>query len=247
MNIAAMLEPTQVVQYPRMTSASSSPLQPSLQQQQQQQRLPSISHVTAALHQHQFQPLSSHNMQQHVQIMPQPQPLASAPPPRQVLPPRVDSMSSVNSSTQGSVEQSTRPHPSSSSQHSATICTVRRDSSASSSNTNPHQRRRPGGQTKAACLPCRKRKSKVRSFCSLVIPESYTFDLLFSFPLFFLPLIRSSHLVLRPMLEKEFPLTSCNSVMAPALPANAAPQSPPCATTASPPRALHSNRPSKTN
>jgi hypothetical protein len=169
MNIAAMLEPTQVAPYPILTSASSSPLQPS----SQQQRLPSISHVTSALHQHQLQPLSSHNMQQHVQIMPQPQ--SSLPtPPRQALPPRVDSMSSINSSTQGSVEYTTHSHPSTSSKHPRQDSTVRRDSSASSSNINSHQRRRPGGQTKAACLPCRKRKSKVRSFFSLVTPQCYT-------------------------------------------------------------------------
>ncbi|KAI4852374.1 hypothetical protein E4T44_01530 [Aureobasidium sp. EXF-8845] len=157
MNIAAMLEP--VALYPLMTSASSSPLQPL---SSSQQRLPSISHVTSSLHHHHHQqrPLSSHNMQQHMQIMPQPQPPPSLPPPRQVLPPRVDSMSSINSSTQSSVEYSTQPHGLSASQPPPKHSTARRDSSASSSHTASHQRRRPGGQTKAACLPCRKRKSK---------------------------------------------------------------------------------------
>jgi hypothetical protein len=166
MNIAAMLEP--VVLYPHMTSASSSPLQPA---SSSQQRLPSISHVTSSLHHHhhhQQRPLSSHNMQQHMQIMPQPhpqpQPHSSLPQPRQVLPPRIDSMSSINSSTQGSVEYSTQPHAPSASKQPQKQSVVRRDSSASSSHTTSHQRRRPGGQTKAACLPCRKRKSKVRYF-----------------------------------------------------------------------------------
>jgi hypothetical protein len=146
-----MLEPVAV--YPLMTSASSSP--------SSQQRLPPIAHVTSSLYPHQQRPLSSQNMQNHTQIMPQLQPPSSLPAPRQVLPPRVDSMSSVNSSTQGSVEYSTQPHVPLASQQSQKHSTVRRDSSASSSHTNTHQRRRPGGQTKAACLPCRKRKSKV--------------------------------------------------------------------------------------
>jgi len=156
-----MLEPTHVAPYPYMASASSSPLEPPLQQ-----RLPSISHVTSTLPpQHQLQPLSAHNMQQHMHIIPQPQsqpqPLSSVPPPRHALPPRVDSLSSVNSSTQGSVEYIPQPNPPSSSHRPRKNSTARRDSSASSSHTNHHQRRRPGGQTKAACLPCRKRKSKV--------------------------------------------------------------------------------------
>lgn len=153
MNIAAMLEPTHVAPYPHMTSASSSPSEPSLQQ-----RLPPITHVTSTLHhQPQLQPLSAHNMQQHTHMMPQP--LSSQPSPRQVLPPRIDSMSSNYSST---VEYTPQPQPPSSTTHrSPNDNTVRRDSSASSSHTNRHQRRRPGGQTKAACLPCRKRKSKV--------------------------------------------------------------------------------------
>ena len=179
MNIAAMLEPTRVAPYPYMASASSSPLEPPLQQ-----RLPSISHVASTLPpQHQLQPLSAHNMQQHMHIMPQsqsqpqpqPQPLSSVPPPRHALPPRVDSLSSVNSSTQGSVEYTPQPQPSSSIHRSAKDNTARRDSSASSSHTNRHQRRRPGGQTKAACLPCRKRKSKV---CFIFLLPSHS---LFSF------------------------------------------------------------------
>ncbi|KAI4742707.1 hypothetical protein E4T50_06895 [Aureobasidium sp. EXF-12298] len=163
MNIAAMLEPTHVAPYPYMTSASSSPPQTS-----SQQRLPSITHVTSALYNQQQQPLSLHNMQQHIQIMPQP-PLSSLPQPRQVLPPRLDSKSSIDSTTQGSIEHTPQPHASSSSssQHPRNDATARRDSSASSSHTNRHARRRPGGQTKAACLPCRKRKSK----CDGVRPE----------------------------------------------------------------------------
>jgi hypothetical protein len=171
MNIAAMLEP--VALYPVMTSASSSPLQPP---SSSQQRLPSISHVTSSLHHHhqQQRPLSSHNMQQHMQVMPQPQPPSSLPPPRQVLPPRVDSMSSINSSTQGSVEYSTQPHVPSASHQPQKHSTVRRDSSASSSHTTSHQRRRPGGQTKAACLPCRKRKSKVH-FSHCLVRHTHIF------------------------------------------------------------------------
>jgi hypothetical protein len=180
MNIAAILEPTHVASYPLMTSASSSPSQPL---SSSQQRLPSISHVTSSLHhRHQQRPLSSQNMQQHIQVMPQPQPQpqSSLPPSRQVLPPRVDSMSSITSSTQGSVEYSTQSRVPSASQQPQKPSTVRRDSSASSSQTNTHQRRRPGGQTKAACLPCRKRKSKVRFLCCLYLS-------LYSLSLYILP------------------------------------------------------------
>jgi hypothetical protein len=173
-----MLEPTHVAPYPYMTSASSSPPQTS-----SQQRLPSITHVTSALYNQQQQPLSLHNMQQHIQIMPQP-PLSSLPQPRQVLPPRLDSKSSIDSSTQGSIEYTPQPHASSSSssQHPRNNATARRDSSASSSHTNSRQRRRPGGQTKAACLPCRKRKSKVRFLLFLFLREVivlYFFDVPF--------------------------------------------------------------------
>jgi hypothetical protein len=153
-----MLEPIHVAPYPLMISASSSPLQPP----SSQQRLPPITHVTSSLHQQQ-RPLSSYNMQQHIKIMPQPP--SPLPPPRQVSPLRADIMSSTNSYTQNSVAYTTPTHISSASQQSRKRSTVRPDSSASSSNTNSHQHRRPGGRTKAACLPCRKRKSKVRS-CS---------------------------------------------------------------------------------
>jgi len=154
-----MLEPTHVGPYSHMTSASSSPLEPSLHQ-----RLPSITHVTSTLHHQQhLQPLSAHNMHQHTHMMPQP--LSSQPSPRRVLPPRIDSLSSINSSTQDSAELTPQPQPSSSIHRSPKHNTVRRDSSASSSHTTRHQRRRPGGQTKAACLPCRKRKSKVCFVC----------------------------------------------------------------------------------
>jgi hypothetical protein len=152
-----MLEPIHVAPYPLMISASSSPLQPS----SSQQRLPSITHVTSSLHQQQ-RPLSSHNMQQHIEIMPQPP--SPLPPRRQVLPLCADTMSSTNSCTQNSVEYTPPTHILSASQQSRKHSTVRSDSSASSLNTNSHQHHRPGGRTKAACLPCRKRKSKVRSY-----------------------------------------------------------------------------------
>jgi hypothetical protein len=227
-----MLEPVTV--YPLMTSASSSP--------SSQQRLPPITHVTSSLHYHQ-QPLSSHNMQHHVQTMPQLQPPSSLPPPRQVLPPRVDSMSSVNSSTQGSVEYSTLPDVPLASRQSQKHSTVRRDSSASSSHTNTHQRRRPGGQTKAACLPCRKRKSKVRYF--LILRETYSY--LSPYIHCFAPLLCSSRFLAWPMIIKNFPLTFHNSAMAVDPPANAAPQKLPCATIASPLQVSHNNKPSRMN
>lgn len=226
-----MLEPTHVAQYPYTASASPpSPLEPRLQQ-----RLPSITHVTSNLHQHQqLQPLSVHNMHQHAHSMPQP--LSSLPPPRQVLPPRVDSLSSVNSSTQGSVEYTPQPNDPSLSHRPRKNSTARRDSSASSSHTNQHQRRRPGGQTKAACLPCRKRKSKVCSFLCLRSP-CYT-PFICPCPLsLVLPLHPfSSVLVYLYRSTRVFglPFVSRNSAMAPALPASAAPQKLQCATIALP-------------
>ena len=210
-----MLEPTQVAPYSHMTSSSSPPSQTSFHQ-----RLPSITHVTSALQQQQplkplpahnvhqeLQPLSAHNMHQHAQIMPQH--LASLPPPRHAPAPptRIDSLSSVDSSTTASLEYNSQPLAPSSSHRPRKNSTTRRDSSASSSHTNQHQRRRPGGQTKAACLPCRKRKSKVPLL--LLLQISYT--------------KRVSRL----------PSFSRNSAMAAALPANAAPQKLQFATIAS--------------
>lgn len=185
MNIAAMLEPTEAAPYSYRPSASSPspPPEPSFHQ-----RLPSITHVTSNLHhQQQLQPLSAHNLHQHVHTTPQPQ--SSLPPPRQVLPPRVDSLSSVNSSTQGPAGYTSQPNGPSAAHRPRKDCTPRRDSSASSSHTNHHQRRRPGGQTKAACLPCRKRKSKVS--CNFLLRSPFyrpSICLLFFLFSFFHPL-----------------------------------------------------------
>ncbi|CAD0110449.1 unnamed protein product [Aureobasidium uvarum] len=150
MNIAAMLEPIHDAPHPVTASSSSSQLL---------QRLPAITHVTPGLQQ---QPVSSHQIPNHPGLPIEPH--SALPPRRHALPQRMDSISSNNSSTHGSIDYTTQPYPSSSSpsttQRPRSNSTVRRDSSVSPSQANSQPRHR-GKQTKAACIPCRKRKSKV--------------------------------------------------------------------------------------
>lgn len=151
-----MLEPTHDAS---TAPSSSSPLQPSLLQ-----RLPSITHVTSALqHQNHHQP-PSHNILQHSQCLPELQ--SSLPPPRHGLPQRMDSTSSTNSSTQGSAQFASQPFPPASTQRSQDEATAHDEMSASPTHANSQTRHR-GKQTKAACIPCRKRKSKVLSLLPL--------------------------------------------------------------------------------
>lgn len=164
--------------------SSSSPLQPS-----SLQRLPSISHVTSALQQqNHHQPLSSHKILQHSQFIPELQ--SSLPPPRHAHPRRMDSTSSTNSSTQGSVQLTPQPFPQSSTQRPLENGTAHEDPSASPPHANPQTRHR-GKQTKAACIPCRRRKSKVPSLLPIIVSlprpcdASHHLSFFFFFFLFF--------------------------------------------------------------
>ncbi|CAD0093325.1 unnamed protein product [Aureobasidium mustum] len=166
MNIAAMLEPMHDA--PTAPSASS-PLQPS-----SLQRLPSITHVTSALQQqNEHQPLSSHRILQQSQPMPELQ-SSLPPPPRHVLPQRMDSMSSTSSSTQGSTQFTPQQFPASSTQRTVDEGASREELSASPPQASSQTRHR-GKQTKAACIPCRRRKSKcdgIRPSCKCCISKA---------------------------------------------------------------------------
>lgn len=155
-----MLEPTHGGP---LAPSSSSPLQPS-----SIQRLPSITHHTAALQQqNQYQPLSSHKILHHSQSMPEPQ--TSLPPRRHVHPQRMDSTSSTSVPAQEPVQLTPQLVPPSSIQHAPGKDTAYEDSSTSPPHTNPQTRHR-GKQTKAACIPCRRRKSKVSSLYLSFLP-----------------------------------------------------------------------------
>ncbi|KEQ91755.1 hypothetical protein AUEXF2481DRAFT_450932 [Aureobasidium subglaciale EXF-2481] len=162
MNIAAMCEPVHAL-YPTMaSSAATSP------PQQRLPSLPSLSRLKSTL------PAQTSNQQpdQHAFSSQHPQPSSSSfPEPRQVLPQRLDSMSSIASTSQGLSQQQqlaqqqqlsqqqqlAQPQPTQ--QRHQENNTMRRGSSAFSSQANTQTRHR-GKQTKAACIPCRKRKSK---------------------------------------------------------------------------------------
>jgi hypothetical protein len=148
-------------------------LQPSLQQ-----RLPSIN---SAL---QHQSLSSHKILHHPPRIPELQ--TSLPPPRHVLPQRMDSTSSTNSSTQESVQLTTQPFPPPSTERPLDELTAHEDLSASPPHVN--QQRHRGKQTKAACIPCRKRKSKVPS----LLPVIFSFPSRAMLHLFYPPTTVSS-------------------------------------------------------
>lgn len=139
----------------------SSPLQPS-----SLQRLPSIAHVTSALQQqNEHQPLSSHRTSQHSHSVPEVP--SSLPPPRYAVPQRMDSMSSICSSTQGSAQSTQQHFPLSSTQRTLDEGTAQEELSASPPHANSQMRHR-GKQTKAACIPCRRRKSKVLSLLPII-------------------------------------------------------------------------------
>ncbi|KAG9691056.1 hypothetical protein KCU76_g7719, partial [Aureobasidium melanogenum] len=86
----------------------------------------------------------------------------------------MDSTSSTNSSTQESVQLTPQPFPSPSTQRPLDERTARENLSTSPPHTNQQTRHR-GKQTKAACIPCRKRKSKcdgVRPSCKCCISKA---------------------------------------------------------------------------
>ncbi|KAI5214477.1 hypothetical protein E4T46_08964 [Aureobasidium subglaciale] len=173
MNIAAMCEPVHAL-YPTMaSSAATSP------PQQRLPSLPSLSRLKSTL------PAQTSNQQpdQHAFSSQHPQPSSSSfPEPRQVLPQRLDSMSSIASTSQGLSQQQqlaqqqqlsqqqqlAQPQPTQ--QRHQENNTMRRGSSAFSSQANTQTRHR-GKQTKAACIPCRKRKSKGRAIDSSFLSQ----------------------------------------------------------------------------
>ncbi|KAH0341541.1 hypothetical protein KCU81_g6158, partial [Aureobasidium melanogenum] len=86
----------------------------------------------------------------------------------------MDSTSSTNSSTQGSAQFASQPFPPASTQRSQDEATAHDEMSASPTHANSQTRHR-GKQTKAACIPCRKRKSKcdgVRPSCKCCISKA---------------------------------------------------------------------------
>ncbi|KAI5272060.1 hypothetical protein E4T47_04693 [Aureobasidium subglaciale] len=166
MNIAAMCEPVHSALYPNMaSSAASSP------PQQRLPSLPSLSRLTSTLqsrpsNQQSDQQSNNQSNQHSFSSQHSQSSLSAFPPPRQVLPQRLDSMSSVASTSQGFSQQQQQlpvqqqlPQPQQTQHPYQESSSMRRDSSASSSQTNTQVRHR-GKQTKAACIPCRKRKSK---------------------------------------------------------------------------------------
>ncbi|THY98674.1 hypothetical protein D6C93_04151 [Aureobasidium pullulans] len=159
MNIAAMLEP--VHEAPRATM-SAVPTSPS------QQRLPSLMLATSQHAQHSGRasgPLPS------MSALPPLSSLQPSPPPHLVH--RVDSESSTGSYVNAPIQPRPLPTQHHERQHS-TDNSTRRDSSASSSNIGATPRHR-GKQTKAACIPCRKRKSKcdgIRPSCKSCVGKT---------------------------------------------------------------------------
>ncbi|KAI5244149.1 hypothetical protein E4T42_07194 [Aureobasidium subglaciale] len=162
MNIAAMCEPVHVLYSTMASSAASSP------PQQRLPSLPSLSRLTSTLP---AQP-STQQPDQHPFSSQHPQPSSSSfPEPRQVIPQRLNSMSSIASTSQGLSQQQQLPQqqqvsqqqqlaqPQPTQQRHQENNTMRRGSSAFSTQANTQTRHR-GKQTKAACIPCRKRKSK---------------------------------------------------------------------------------------
>lgn len=145
MNIAAMLEPVHKAPRATMSAVPNSP---------SQQRLPSLMLATSQHAQHSGRasgPLPS------LSALPPLSSLQPSPPPHLVH--RVDSESSTGSYVNAPIQPRPLPTQHHERQHS-TDNSTRRDSSASSSHIAATPRHR-GKQTKAACIPCRKRKSKV--------------------------------------------------------------------------------------
>lgn len=154
MNIAAMLEPVHKAPCATMSPVSTSP---------SQQRLPSLMHATS---QHAQLPGRASRPLPSMSALPPLSSLHPSPsPPHQVH--HIDSGSSTGSYVNAPIQQRPLSAKHHERQHS-TDNSTRRDSSASSSHIGATPRHR-GKQTKAACIPCRKRKSKV--LLSLLFPH----------------------------------------------------------------------------
>ncbi|THX93156.1 hypothetical protein D6D08_02202 [Aureobasidium pullulans] len=159
MNIAAMLEPVHKAPRATMSAVPNSP---------SQQRLPSLMLATSQHAQHSGRasgPLPS------LSALPPLSSLQPSPPPHLVH--RVDSESSTGSYVNAPIQPRPLPTQHHERQHS-TDNSTRRDSSASSSHIAATPRHR-GKQTKAACIPCRKRKSKcdgIRPSCKSCVGKT---------------------------------------------------------------------------
>ncbi|THX32679.1 hypothetical protein D6D12_02060 [Aureobasidium pullulans] len=160
MNIAAMLEPVHKAPCATMSPVSTSP---------SQQRLPSLMHATS---QHAHLPGRASRPLPSMSALPPLSSLHPSPsPPHQVH--HIDSGSSTGSYVNAPIQQRPLSAKHHERQHS-TDNSTRRDSSASSSHIGATPRHR-GKQTKAACIPCRKRKSKcdgIRPSCKSCVGKT---------------------------------------------------------------------------